>query len=311
MSFKHLFGPVPSRRLGVSLGVDLVPFKYCSMNCVYCEIGRTDNLTLERAEYVSYDAIIAELKEYLADSPYLDYITFSGAGEPTLNSRIGDIIAFLKKEYPQYKIALITNSAHMNDPKLRQEIKNIDLILPSLDAVSERTFKYINRPKAELKVEDIIHGLVEFRKESQAQMWLEIFFLPGINDTIEELTLLKEAITKINPDKVQLNSLDRPGTEKWVVKESDEQLRKIKTFLEPLPAEIITRTAYKGDFPNINAKTEDRILSTLQRRPCTVDDLRTILNLHINEINKYLAHLELKNKIIRSEQEAGIFYSIA
>jgi len=265
---------------------------------------------MERAEYVSYDAIVKELREYLADSPYLDYITFSGAGEPTLNSRIGDIVTFIKQEFPQYKLALITNSAFLPDKQLRDEVNQVDLILPSLDGASERIFKYINRPKAELKAEDVIQGLIDFRNESKAEMWLEIFFLPGVNDTKDELTLLKTAIEKIQPDKVQLNSLDRPGTEKWVIKESDEQLESIAKFLSPLPAEVITRTAFKGEFPNINAKTEDRILSTLQRRPCTVQDLTTILSLHINEINKYLAHLESKNLVTKNEEKTGIFYSV-
>lgn len=309
MKYKHLFGPVPSRRLGTSLGVDLVPHKYCSMDCVYCEVGATDNLTLVRDEYVSYDEIVKELRDYLKEKPYLDYITFSGAGEPTLNSRIGDVLKFIKTEYPQYKTALITNSTLLTDKKLRKEIEQINLLLPSLDAVSEEAFVKINRPAECINVNEIIEGLVEFRKESSAKMWLEVFFLPDVNDSKEELKLLKDAITKINPDKVQLNSLDRPGTEKWVTKESDEKLNEIAEFFKPLPAEVITRTAYKGRFPNINTVTEDKILSTIKRRPCTVIDLMSILGLHINEVNKYLAHLELENKIFRTEQETGVFYS--
>ena len=143
---KYLFGPVFSRRLGISLGVDLVPHKVCSLNCIYCEAKATSNLTLQRKEYVSFSKIIAELTEFLKTNPPLDFITFSGAGEPLLNNKISEIIAFLKTNFPQYKLALITNSTLLSDENIRNEIKNIDLLLPSLDAVSSDVFKKINRP---------------------------------------------------------------------------------------------------------------------------------------------------------------------
>lgn len=310
MDYNHLFGPVPSRRLGVSLGVDLVAFKQCSMNCVYCEIGRTTELTKERREYVPFDEIRAELAEYLSKKPHLDYVTFSGAGEPTLNSRIGDIINYLKNEHPEYKIALITNSTLLPDRKLRHEIRDVDLILPSLDAVSQDIFEKINRPCQGIKTAEIIEGLISFRSESRAEMWLEVFLLPGINDHQQEIALLKEAILKIRPHRVQLNSLDRPGTERGLVKEPDDKLQQIAGFMKPLPVEIIARKASGTSFPEINQEMEEKLLSTIKRRPCTADDMAKILNLHIDEVAKYLHHLAKKGVITVSEQETGVFYSI-
>ena len=135
----YLFGPVPSRRLGISLGLDLVPHKTCSLNCIYCESGKTTNLTIERKEYIPTAVLISELTTFLKTKPKLDYITFSGAGEPTLHSDIGTIVTFIKKNYPDYQLALITNGTLFYLSKLRREVKPVDLILPSLDAVSEKT----------------------------------------------------------------------------------------------------------------------------------------------------------------------------
>ena len=152
----YLFGPVPSRRLGISLGLDLVPHKTCSLNCIYCESGKTTNLTIERKEYIPTAVLISELTTFLKTKPKLDYITFSGAGEPTLHSDIGTIVTFIKKNYPDYQLALITNGTLFYLSKLRREVKPVDLILPSLDAVSEKTFKRINRSHRELAIKKII-----------------------------------------------------------------------------------------------------------------------------------------------------------
>ncbi len=227
MKLKHIFGPVISRRLGKSLGIDLVPFKTCSLDCIYCECGKTNNLTTERAEYVPTEEVIQELDNYLSTSPDLDYVTFSGSGEPTLHSGIGKIISFLKTNYPDYRIALLTNSTLLGNKDLLEEIKEVDLIIPSLDAVLEKTFKKINRPLTSLTVEDIIKPLINLKNNIKGLIWLEIFIIPGINDSREEITKFKEIIEKMNPDKIQLNSLDRPGTETWIKKAKHFSLEEI------------------------------------------------------------------------------------
>jgi len=305
MRYKHLFGPVGSRRLGISLGIDPVPHKTCTLNCVYCECGKTTNLTLERKEYIPTDEILNELNEYLETSPDLDYITFSGSGEPTLHSRIGEIIDFLKRNYPQYKIAVLTNGTLFYNKKLRDEIKNADLIIPSLDAASDELFRKINRPQRELDINKIMDGLIEFRKEFSGKMWLEIFIVPGLNDTDDQLQLLKRAIKKIKPGRIQLNILDRPGTEDWVIQAKKEALEKIALFLD---AEIIAEFKQRKKIRSFSRDIEENIISTLRRRPCTARDLSEMLGIHLNEINKYLRVLIKNGKINCKEEERGMFF---
>ena len=252
-----------------------------------------------------------ELDDYLSQKPDLDFITFSGAGEPTLNSGIGKILSHLKRNYPQYKIALITNSTLFYNQELREEIRQIDLLLPSLDAVSDKIFQKMNRPAPALKIDNIIDGLIKFRKGFKGDIWLEIFLADGINDTEQELTLLKQKIKEIKPEKVQLNSLDRPGTECWIKPVSREKMQKIKEFLEPLPVEIIAKFKSRSQLHSFHQNIEDQILETIRRRPCTDIDLSKMLNIHLNELNKYLSTLLEKNFIKTEAQERGVFFKIA
>ena len=306
-SYKYLFGPVPSRRLGISLGVDLVPHKICSLNCVYCECGRTTKLTIERDEYVPINKVISELNHFLKPHPKLDYITYSGSGEPTLNSGIGTITQFIKKNFPGYKLALLTNGTLFYLPSLRNEVKDVDIILPSLDAASDAVFKKVNRPFPELKIQTVIDGLIELRKEFTGKMWLEIFIIPGLNDTDEEISLLRKAIHRIRPDDVQLNTLDRPGTDDWVQSASRETLMKIADKLD-WKTEIIANFQKREQLASYSTDIESALLQTIKRRPCTVDDLSSTLGLHPNEINKYIETL-LERKQIRSVvMERGVFF---
>jgi wyosine [tRNA(Phe)-imidazoG37] synthetase (radical SAM superfamily) len=309
MAYKHLFGPVPSRRLGISLGVDLVAHKVCSLNCVYCEVGATTNLTIKRNEYVPAQEVISELSDFLKNKPELDYITFSGAGEPTLNSKIGAIINFIKKKYPHYKLSLLSNGTLFYDEAVRKEVGGVDLVLPSLDAVTSAAFLKINRPNPNLKLGKIIDGLIQFRMEyPNTTMWLEVFIVPGINDTTAEISKMKQVLTKISPDRIQLNTLDRPGTADWVQPASKQQLLEIKNKLEPLPVEIIAKFKSARKYSSYKKDIEKTILETISRRPCTDKDLCEILGLHINELNKYLRELQQKDKITSERLKRGIFF---
>lgn len=314
MKYRHLFGPVISRRLGISLGVDVVPYKYCTMDCVYCEVGKTTNLLNEPEELVNLADVIAELDQYIADNPKLDYITFSGAGEPLLYSKIGELINYIKTTYPQYRLALITNSSHIMRPDVKDELLKLDMIMPSLDSVNQDIFEIINRPHPSIKVKNIITNLIEFNKSFEGEMWLEVFFIPELNDKPSELEGMREAIGKINPERVQLNSLDRPGTEPWVVQEDFAKLEEIKSFFEAgLPDTIMVEIIKKVsqdlyDNNPSSLETEDKILSTIMRRPCTAQDLSQMLNIHINAINKVLHKLVESKKIEGVHQDRGIFY---
>ena len=308
--YKHLFGPVPSRRLGMSLGVDLVPHKVCSLNCIYCECGATTNLTTNREEFVSYNEIVNELTDFFKNNPKPDYITFSGAGEPTLNIHIGDVIEFIKSNYPNIPIAVLTNGSLFNDEKVRNELLKADLILPSLDAATDDAFKKIDRPSKSIKIQDYINGLIQFSKQFNGAIWLEIMILPGFNDDLENLKLLKEAIIKINPDKIQLNTLDRPGVIDNIRAATRLELQNIIDLWNIPNVEIIASSAIRKDNKSFRKDTENAILETISRRPCTLEDLEKILGIHINEINKYLDVLDAEHKIMTYRQERGIFYQL-
>jgi len=310
MAYKYLFGPVPSRRLGLSLGIDLVPYKFCSMNCLYCEAGRTTCLTTERREYVPVDEVLAEIGDYLNHNPHIDYLTFSGAGEPTLHSKVGEIINFLKKNYSRYKIAMITNSSLLWNNDLRRELLAADMILPSLDAATEATFRKINRPDESLKLQQIIEGLIAFRENYQGKMWLEIFFIPGINDSEEELSKFVEIVELIKPDEVQLNSLDRPGTESWVTPMSREKLESIALLFKTTKAVIIARKSLNNQLESAEHEIDGKILATIRRRPCTVEDLVTQLNISHNTLLSFLENLQKEGRVCTEEKKRGLFYKI-
>ena len=308
--YKHLFGPVPSRRLGMSLGIDLIPKKVCSLNCVYCEVGKTTKLTTNRMEYVKFDHVIAELKQFMSNNPKIDYITFSGSGEPTLNSRIGEVLNFIRKDYPDVKTAILTNGTLLFNPNLRKELLNADVILPSLDAASQSVFEKIDRPDSNLKIEAYIQGLIDLRKEYKGNIWLEIFLLKDYNDSKEELDLLKNAILKINPDSIQLNTLDRPGTVANLVPLSKNELQEIIDYWNLPNVEIISSVQDRTSIDSYSGDIETAILETIARRPCTLDDLHRFLGIHVNEINKYLGTLEAKNKIKTVNLDRGVFYEL-
>ncbi len=312
MKYKHLFGPVHSRRLGYSLGVDLVPFKYCPLNCVYCEVQSTDHLTLERREFFPLEEITGELGDFLKTKPELDYITFSGAGEPTLYSRIGEIVRFIKDEFPGYKLALLTNGTLLNSSSLRQEILPCDLILPSLDACRQQTFRIINQPHPALTAEGLVEALISLRDDYQGQIWLEVFIIAGINDSEEELACLCGAIARIRPDLVQINSLDRPGAEAWVKAAGDAVLTKVLNYFSArldMPVEIIAKTHQDNLAVAVPEDIEAAIAATLKRRPSTAEDLSATLGLHINEVSKFLRQLHAEQKISVKREHRGIFYS--
>ncbi|MFP4364539.1 MAG: radical SAM protein [Spirochaetia bacterium] len=308
MKYRYIFGPVPSRRLGVSLGIDLVPYKICSLNCLYCECGITTNLTLVRKEYVPQNEVIKELDHFLSNNPAPEYITFSGSGEPTLHSGIAGILSRIKTIWPDIPVALLTNGTLFTIPGVRKEVLSADLIVPSLDAASQSTFLEIDRPVPGLDADSHIQGLVDLRKEFAGKIWLEVFILPGVNDDESELELLKEAILKIHPDKVQLNSLDRPGAVPGLCHASAHQLYAIKEGWRLSNVEITVSAAQRKTLASYTEDVSSHIFETIYRRPSTADELAQMLGTHVNEVNKYLGVLEEDGKIKPVLQEGKQFY---
>lgn len=306
--YKYLFGPVPSRRLGMSLGVDLVPHKVCSLNCIYCECGQTTNLTTERKEYVPFDEVIKELEHFMNNNPAPDYITFSGSGEPTLNSRIGDVLQYIKSNYADILVAVLTNGTLFSDKQVRSELLSADVVLPSLDTASDSTFYKINRPFHSININDYVKGLEEFRKEFKGKIWLEVLIIPSYNDNEPDLKLLKKTFIKSMPDSIQLNSLDRPGVIPDIRAAGKDELQHIVDYWKLDNVEIIAAAPKRKDIKSYRKDIETAILETIFRRPCTLEDLEKILGLHKNEINKYLDTIEADNKIEAVRQERGVFY---
>ncbi len=308
--YKYLFGPVPSRRLGMSLGIDLVPHKVCSLNCVYCECGRTTRLTTERKEYIPYDGVIKELTHYFAHHPDPDYITFSGSGEPTLNSRIGEVLQFIKTR-SKVPVAVLTNGTLFYDKAVRQELLAADVVLPSLDAAEELAFRKVNRPWHKLDLSEYIQGIIDFRNEYPGKIWLEVLIIPGLNDSRENLEALKTVFLKVKPDEIQLNTLDRPGTVENIRAATRSELQRIVDFWNLPEVKIIASAPDRKKIVSYRSDTESAILETIKRRPCTLEDLHKILGIHINEINKYLDVLEHENQIKSVREKRGLFYTPA
>lgn len=307
MAYTHIFGPVPSRRLGISLGIDLTPQKACTLNCVYCECGKTDDLTIERREYVPTAEVIGELRDYLSTDPELDAITFSGSGEPTLHIGVGDIISFLKTEYPQYRIVMLTNSTLLHLPEVREELLPADLVVPSLDAVSDEIFRKINRPNAELNSEQLIEGLTAFCDVFEGEVWLEVFIIPGINDTEDELARYRDVFERLRVTRIQLNSLDRPGAVDWIQSMPRENLEIIAHRLGE-EVEVIGKPTLRRRCASFSEDMRDRILATIRVRPCTLDDLATSLGIHVLDAGKYLDVMLSDGAIEQHRGERGIFY---
>lgn len=231
---RYIYGPVNSRRLGLSLGISIIPPKTCNFDCLYCQLGRTARLSAVRQEYLKTEEVISELKLWLDNNPSeakrLDYLTISGSGEPTLNLNIGRLIKEIKR-LTAAPVAVITNGALLADPQARRDLMEADLVVPSLDAADEKAFARINRPHAGIKLEQVIEGLAQFRKDFKGKLWLEIMLVKGVNDDIRLIKKLKAAIEKIRPDRIQLNSPVRATAEKNIFPAGRKKLEKIKEIL--------------------------------------------------------------------------------
>jgi len=308
MHYSHLFGPVQSRRLGCSLGIDLVPFKTCTYNCVYCECGATTRLTTRRRIFFPVEEVKSELEDFLAGSPPLDFITFSGSGEPTLSLSIGEVLCFLKDRYPRYRVAVLTNGCLLSDPEVRRELLPADVVLPTLAAVSETAFRTIHRPGPGISVAEILQGLVQFRKEYRGEIWLEVFVVPGVNTSAGELAGLRDVIHEIRADRVQLNTLDRPGTEEWVRPAGQDELDRVREILGYPGAEPVRMGGLPAAATGFTEDPIEQVYGMLKRRPCTIDDIAVATGMHRAEINKILRRMAETLDLRTKREERGVFY---
>jgi wyosine [tRNA(Phe)-imidazoG37] synthetase (radical SAM superfamily) len=301
---EHIFGPVPSRRLGRSLGIDLIPYKTCTYDCLYCQVGRTTEKTTTRKSWVSMDEVIAELKTKLSTKP--DYITLSGSGEPTLCSDCGRLIEKIK-QITSIPIAVITNGSLLFNYQVRRELLGADVVMPSLDAGDEETFKKINRPSPEITFDKMLQGLIDFRREYDGKYWLEVFLVAGLNDSDGQIEKIAACIEKIRPDKVQLNTVTRPPAEnvKPVTKQRLAEIAK-RIYKN---AEVIAD--FKGGEKTGDFKIKsDDIVEMLKRRPCSIDDIAAGLKMPETEALKYIEELIKSGRIQPVRQNDKIFYKV-
>ena len=302
---QYVFGPVPSRRLGFSLGVDIIPAKYCSFDCIYCQIGKTTNVEIARKSFTDPYTIIDEIIDAVNKTKRIDSITFSGSGEPTLNSDLGTMIEEVKKT-TDIPVAVITNGALLYLDDVRKDLLLADVILPSLDAVSEDVFRYINRPHSLIDIETIIRGLKLLRNEYQGKIWLEVMLIKDVNDTREELEKLKKIVSELNVDKLQLNTVTRPPNEETTGRLTMDDLKKICEYLGK-PAEIICSFEKSVEKDNIEDWSQN-IIEILQRRSLTLDDIIKITGISFNKAKSRLKILENEGKIKSYFFDDNIFY---
>jgi wyosine [tRNA(Phe)-imidazoG37] synthetase (radical SAM superfamily) len=301
----YVFGPVPSRRLGRSLGVDLVPYKTCSFDCIYCQLGKTTQRTIERREWIPIDAVAEQLEARLSSKP--DYITLSGSGEPTLHSRIGELIARIKA-LTDTPVAVLTNGSLLWQEELRTEIMEADLILPSLDAGDAETFLVVNRPHAALKYDAIVRGLIDMRREFRGAYWLEVLLVDGIHSKPSALDSIAACVERIKPDRIQLNTVVRPPADPNITGLSISKMNELALRFGP-HAEVIADTSKVFSQPDMAAGLRD-VLSLLKRRPCSIEDVARGLGMHRDEAIKYIDRLVSQMQIQVKHTHGQTFYLV-
>jgi wyosine [tRNA(Phe)-imidazoG37] synthetase (radical SAM superfamily) len=275
---------------------------------VYCECGATTRLTAKRQAFFPVEEVVSELSHFLSTSPSLDFITFSGDGEPTLSLSIGQVIRYLKEQFPAYRVAILTNGSLLSDPVVRKDLLPADVVLPTLSSVCEETFRAINRPVPSAGSTAAIEGLIRFRREYPGEIWLEIFIIPGLNTTDAELAGLKDAIRRIRPDRVQLNTLDRPGTEGWVRPASPEDLARIAGVLDYAGTDAVKSTFPEGYSPPDTGEPADQIAGLLRRRPSTINDIAAATGLHAAEVQKILDGMAGNGDLRIKREGRELFY---
>ena len=300
----YVFGPVPSRRLGLSLGVDLIPPKTCTFDCLYCQVGRTTHRTLETRPFVPVDVVISQVeKRLLGCAP--DAITLAGSGEPTLHSEIDQVIDGIKA-ITGTRVALLTNGSLFWDEEIRRRVKRADIIMPTLSSAFDQTFRTVHRPYPEIDLKMVVDGLKRLRDEYHGQIFLEMVLLAGINDTEKEVEGLKALMDAISPEKIQLNTVVRPPSDARAKSLDRERLEEIKLFFGE-SAEIVVDVplAKQALMRDSRAKA---LVDMVKRRPLTLQDMADSLGLSIDGVQDMVKGLIIKGYIVEKEHSGEIFY---
>ena len=302
--YSYLFGPVPSRRLGRSLGVDLTLHKTCSLDCVFCQLGRTTNQTVCRREFVPVESVLSELDNWQRTAGDADFITLSGSGEPTLHSRFGEVLEFIRSK-TSIPAALLTNGTMLHLPEVRSAASHADLVKVSLSAWDQVSYQWVNRPHPALRFDQLLEGQKDFRIQFGGQLWMEVFLVGGINSAPADVRKIAALAREISPDRIQLNTALRPPAEHFVAAVSKERLAELTQLFQPL-AEIITECSI--DEPNAVHMKRQRIFAMLKRRPCTLEEISKLCGLHHNDVSKYLGSLLLTKQILTDCRDGAVYY---
>ena len=303
--YKYLFGPVPSRRFGRSLGIDLVPMKTCCYDCVFCQLGRTPDKTLKQKDWVPVDEVLDEIQAWIKTDGVADYMTLSGSGEPTLHSRFGDVLDGLKSiDIPS---VLLSNGGLFFDSGVRRAAALADIVKVSFSAWDQDSFGWINRPHDKLDFKETLDGLIKFSNMFKGQLLVEVFLLTGMNSKPGDVEKIADLVKKLNPDQVHLNTVVRPPAESFAKAVPQDSMAWASTVFDP-PATIIAdvMSEKSGSVP----KNEADILSMLRRRPCTMDQISKVFNLHVNEVAKYLALLMKTNDVLTTRKSDAVYYMV-
>ena len=303
-NYKYLFGPVPSRRFGRSLGIDLTPYKTCSFDCIFCQLGCTTRKTLTRREYVPVREIIKEINHWLKTGGSADYITLSGSGEPTLHSRFGEVLEFIRQK-SSIPALLLTNGTLLYRPEVRAAAAQAGVIKISLSAWDQRSYEHINRPHPQLKFKQLLTGQRALRQQFQGRIWMEVFILQGVNSAPHDVEKIAALARTIGPDQIQLNTAVRPAAEEFAVALPEKRLEKLAQLFDP-PAKVIAQFSAKRT-ANIQAN-ENTIFAMLQRRPCTAGQIAESLGMHRNEVSKYIGKLIRTDQLRAERQGDNVYY---
>jgi wyosine [tRNA(Phe)-imidazoG37] synthetase (radical SAM superfamily) len=302
--WKYLFGPVPSRRLGASLGVDIVPLKTCNQNCVYCQLGLHGEATMERRAYVPIAEVLDELRAWLAEGDWADYITISGSGEPTLHSGLDELVRGIRS-ITNIKIAIVTNGTLLQAPQVSRTCCLADVVMPSLDAGDAETFLRINRPHPNLDFDSFVRGLIDFRDQYRGQYWLEVFLIEGLNTSPDQLGKIRAIIERIRPDKIQVNTAVRPTTEPQVQRVEPARLAELAWQLGRR-VEVIADFDRAGH-RSCSAPDAQAVIEILRRRPCSMEDLSATTGYSPDLLKPILDEL-VKRNTVRLEMRGDTSY---
>ena len=303
---RFVYGPVASRRLGFSLGVDIIPFKTCTLDCVYCQLGSTGRSTVRRRSWYPPEAILAQIKEAIDSGQRIDVITFSGSGEPTLSRDLGFLIRSIKK-MTGIPVAVLTNGTLLGRRDVRRDLAAADVVGPSLDAVPAALFRRVNRPHASLDNRKVIDGLVRFRDEFAGEIRLEVMLVKGVNDSPAAIEAIKRAVVRIRPDRIELNTVVRPPADRRAGALSAAALARIRARLGP-KAEVVASFAERKQAP-ASGDLDRAILVTVGRRPQTAADIAAALGRHRDEVLKALSRLLARGRIRRRDHGGKTYFA--